>query len=50
MEFDVVTIMAIGSATYALLSEIIGLNAKWKSNSVVQVIMGVFNKVFAREK
>lgn len=45
---EVGAIIAIGSAVYALASEIIGLNKGWESNSVVQVIMGVLSKVFKR--
>jgi len=46
MEFDVTTIMVIGTATYALLSEVIGLKEKWKANSVIQVVMSVLGKLF----
>lgn len=42
------SIIAIGSAAYALFSEIIGLNPKWKSNSVIQVVLAVGNKLFSR--
>lgn len=48
MEFDVVTITAIGSTVYALASDLIGMNKKWESNSVVQLVMGVLGKMFSK--
>lgn len=48
MEANVMSIIAIGSAIYALLSEVIGLNEEWESNSVIQVVMGVFKKLFTK--
>ena len=49
MEMDSATLIAIGSAVYALLSEIIGCNKKAESNSVVQLIMGVFGKLLGKK-
>jgi len=42
------TIVTIGTLVYALASEIIGLNSKWKSNSVVQVVMSFLGKLFGK--
>jgi hypothetical protein len=44
----VAEILAIGGAVYALASEIIGLKDEWESNSVVQVVMSVFGKIFGK--
>jgi len=41
MPTDPTTIIAIAGTVYALFSEIIGLNKKWKSNSVVQAILSI---------
>lgn len=38
-------IIIYAAAAYAIASEIIGLVPKWKSNSVVQLIMNVFKQV-----
>ena len=40
-----ISIIAIISTVYAAASEIIGLNPKWKSNSVVQATMSTIGKV-----
>lgn len=45
---EVATIVAVGSAAYALFSEVIGINKKWKSNSVVQVILSIGGKLFKK--
>ena len=45
---DTTTLIAIGTAAYALLSEIIGCSKKAQSNSVVQLVMGVLGKLFGR--
>lgn len=42
-------IIAICTSVYSLASEIIGLNKKWKSNSVVQVVMGVLGSIFGKK-
>ena len=45
---ETATIIAIGSAAYALFSEIVGLNPKWKSNSVVQVVVSIGKAIFGK--
>ena len=42
------TIIAVGSAAYALFSEVIGLNKKWESNSVVQAIVSIGKAIFGK--
>jgi hypothetical protein len=42
------TILAIGSTLYALFSEVVGLNSKWKSNSVVQVLLTIGKTIFKK--
>lgn len=37
--------VGIAIAVYALASEIIGMNPKWKSNSVVQMGLTIFKRV-----
>lgn len=39
---DPITIGLVCTAGYAVLSEIIGMNKKLKSNSVVQILLAVF--------
>lgn len=46
---DPITVITVGTAAYALLSEIIGLNPRWKSNSVVQLVMVILGRVFGRK-
>lgn len=43
------TIIAIGSTAYALFSEIVGLNKKWESNSVIQIILSLGKAIFGRK-
>ena len=40
-----ITIVAIVGVIYSAASEIIGLNPKWKSNSVVQVTLSTVGKL-----
>ena len=42
------TTVAIVSVVVAATSEIIGLNPKWKANSIIQVIIGILRKIFPR--
>ncbi len=35
----------IGTSAYAFLSDVIGLNPKWKSNAVVHVVMNVLGRL-----
>ena len=46
---DPITVITIGTAAYALLSEIIGINPKWQSNSVVQLAMAILGRVFGKK-
>ena len=39
---DPITIGLVCTAGYAILSELIGMNKKLKSNSVIQILMAVF--------
>ena len=42
------TTVAIISIVVAAASEIIGLNPRWKANSVLQVVVQVLRKIFPR--
>ena len=48
MEFltEPATLLAIGGILVGAASEIIGLNKKWQSNSIVQAVMTGLKKVF----
>ena len=48
MEFltEPATLLAIGGILVGAASEVIGLNKKWQSNSVVQIIMAGLKRVF----
>ena len=48
MEVDVNVVIAVGSAVFALASEIIGMNKKWKSNSVVQLVLLFGKRLFSK--
>jgi len=42
------TTVAIIAVVVAAASEIIGLNPRWKANTVIQVIFQVLRKIFPR--
>ncbi len=48
MEIGTAEWIAIGTAAYALLSEVIGINPKWQSNSVVQITMKILGRLVGR--
>ena len=49
MELDTTTIIAISTAAYALFSEVVGLNKKWKANSVIQVILSIGKSLLGKK-
>ena len=45
MEITPEMIAVIGCGLYGIASELIGMNPKWKSNSVVQLVMGLIGRL-----
>lgn len=49
MDFITDNWQIIGAAILLCASEIIGLNPKWQSNSVVQAILALAGKIFQKK-
>ena len=42
--------ITVAIAAYAFLSEVIGLNPAWKTNTVIQVVMGILGKLLGKKE
>ena len=50
MEIDQAQIFAISAIVFALFSEVVGLNSKWESNSIVQLFLSIGKKIFTKSE